>query len=100
MDVSWQMHMFVLVVLHLKWGYPLIIHLNGVFPHKPTIFGYPIYGNPHLIIDAKSVFECVAAADRKSTIDSMLIHALKLKEILSPRNSQLFAVDRYQRHVV
>ena len=32
-----------------KWGYPLIIHLNGVFPYKPTIFGYPIYGNPHMM---------------------------------------------------
>ena len=39
-----------------------------------------------LIIDAKSVFECVAAADTKSTTDKlMLCHALKLKEILSLR---------------
>ena len=39
-----------------------------------------------LIIDAKSVFECVASADTKSTTDKlMLIHALKFKEILSLR---------------
>ena len=22
--------------------------LDGIFPYKPTILGYPIYGNPHL----------------------------------------------------
>ena len=31
-----------------KWGYPQIIHFDGIFPYKPTILGYPIYGNPHV----------------------------------------------------
>ena len=25
----------------LKWGYPQIIHFNGMFHYKPTILGYP-----------------------------------------------------------
>ena len=33
MDVSWQMHMFVLVVLHLKWGYPQIIQFFSAMHH-------------------------------------------------------------------
>ena len=28
-----------------KWGYPQIIHFNGIFPYKPTILGTPIDGN-------------------------------------------------------
>ena len=32
-----------------KWGYPQIIHFNRNFPHKPSILGYPILGNPHLV---------------------------------------------------
>ena len=37
-----------------SWGFPeievppVIIHFNGIFPYKPSIWGYPIYGNPHL----------------------------------------------------
>ena len=27
-----------------KWGYPSIIHLNGIFPYKPFIWDTPIYG--------------------------------------------------------
>ena len=39
-----------------------------------------------IIIDARSVFECVKAADVKATTDKpMLIHALKLKEVLALR---------------
>ena len=30
----------------LKWGYPQIIHFNGMFPYKPTIFGYPHLWKP------------------------------------------------------
>lgn len=38
-----------------------------------------------IILDARSVFECVKAADVKTTTDRLrLIHALKLKEILAP----------------
>ena len=29
-----------------KWGYPQIIHFNGIFHDKPSISGYPIYGPP------------------------------------------------------
>ena len=29
-------------------GTPVIIHFNGMFPCKPTIWGALIYGNPHL----------------------------------------------------
>ena len=29
----------------LKW-YPQIIHLNGMFPYKPSILGYPHWWNP------------------------------------------------------
>ena len=31
-----------------KWGYPQIIHFNRVFHYKPSILGYPIFGNTHL----------------------------------------------------
>ena len=32
-----------------EMGYPQIIHLNGIFPYKSTIFGDPHdCGNPHL----------------------------------------------------
>ena len=30
----------------LKWGYPLVIHFNGIFCYKPSIFGYPHVWNP------------------------------------------------------
>ena len=30
----------------LKWGDLQIIHLIGIFHYKPSILGYPIYGNP------------------------------------------------------
>ena len=30
----------------LKWGYPQIIYLNGIFPSKPSIFGHPHLWNP------------------------------------------------------
>ena len=34
-----------------KWGYPWIIHSNGMFHYKPTILGYPHdYGNPHILV--------------------------------------------------
>ena len=48
-----------------------------------------------LILDAKSVYECVSAADTKTTTDKlMLIHALKLKELLALRiSSRLLWVD-------
>ena len=39
------------------WGFPeiglppVIIHFRlGIFPYKPSIWGYPIYGNPHIYI--------------------------------------------------
>ena len=32
----------------LKQGYPQIIHFNGIFYYKPSIWGYPICGNPHM----------------------------------------------------
>ena len=32
----------------LKWGYLQIIHLNGIFHYKPSIFGYPhLWKPPH-----------------------------------------------------
>ena len=31
-----------------KWGTPKIIHFSGISPYKPSILGYPIYGNPHM----------------------------------------------------
>ena len=34
-----------------KWGYPQIIHFNRVFPYKPSIWGSPICGNSHLLIN-------------------------------------------------
>ena len=30
----------------LKWGYPQIIHFNGIFPYIPTTFGYPHFWKP------------------------------------------------------
>ena len=34
---------------HVKWGYPYIIHFNGVFHCKPSSYGgTTIYGNPHM----------------------------------------------------
>ena len=46
-------------------------------------------------LDARSVYDCVAAADTKSTTDQMmLIHALKLKDCLALRLvSNLFWID-------
>ena len=33
----------------LKWGYPWIIHFNGNFHHKPSIFGVPpFHGNSQI----------------------------------------------------
>ena len=32
-----------------EWGYPQIIHFNGIFPYKPSIMESPIYGIPHVI---------------------------------------------------
>ena len=35
----------------LKWGCSQIIHFNGFFHYKPSIFGYPHdYGNPPLFL--------------------------------------------------
>ena len=34
----------------LKWGYPQIIHINGIFPYKPSSYwGTPILWNPPYI---------------------------------------------------
>ena len=30
----------------LKWGYPQIIHVNWIFPYKPSISGYPHIWKP------------------------------------------------------
>ena len=46
----------IILVLHhwcpnggfLKWGYPQIIHFNGIFHYKPTILGYLHLWNPHI----------------------------------------------------
>ena len=32
----------------LKWGYPQIIHFRRIFPYKPSIWGYPVYGHLHM----------------------------------------------------
>ena len=32
----------------LKWGYPEIIHFNGIFHYKPSILGYLHVWNPHM----------------------------------------------------
>ena len=32
-----------------KWGYYQIIHFNGIFLCKPSIWGYPILGPPHIL---------------------------------------------------
>ena len=32
----------------LKWGYPQIIHSNGIFHYKPSIWGYPHLWKPHI----------------------------------------------------
>ena len=32
----------------LKWWYPQIIRFNRVFHYKPSILGYPIFGNTHM----------------------------------------------------
>ena len=38
-----------LYVGFLKQDYPQIIHYyNGIFHYKPSIWGYPIDGNPHI----------------------------------------------------
>ena len=34
----------------LTWGYPQIIHFNGIFHYKPTILDNPHYGTPHLLL--------------------------------------------------
>ena len=31
-----------------KWGYPQIIHFNRVFHYRPSILGYPNFGNTHM----------------------------------------------------
>ena len=28
---------------------PVIIHFHGTFKYGPTIFGYPMYGNPQIV---------------------------------------------------
>ena len=33
----------------LKWGYPQIIHLNGMFHYKSSILGTLIYGNLRML---------------------------------------------------
>ena len=37
------------VLIFKKW-YPQIIHFNGIFPYKPSIFGYPHLWKPQYII--------------------------------------------------
>ena len=32
----------------LEVGYPKIIHFNGIVHYRPSIWGYPTYGNPHM----------------------------------------------------
>ena len=53
---AWSM--FQWVMLYLKFcryggfaeiGVPaVVIHFNGIFPYKPSMLGYPIYGKPHM----------------------------------------------------
>ena len=34
----------------LKWGYPQIIHLNGIFLYQPSSYWVPPFsGNPHIV---------------------------------------------------
>ena len=41
-------YLFVLYGGFLKWGYPQIIHFDRIVHYKPSIWGYLIYGNPHI----------------------------------------------------
>ena len=34
----------------LKWRSPQIIHVHLIFHYKPSIWGYPIYGNLHYLV--------------------------------------------------
>ena len=34
----------------LKWRYFQIIHFNGIFPYKPSIWGTPIDGHPNMVL--------------------------------------------------
>ena len=54
----------------LKWGYPQIIHLNGIFHYKPTVLGYPhlwktpyIYTHTYYGITYTSVFLTLGLAE-------------------------------------
>ena len=33
----------------LNWGYPQLIHFSRVFHSKPSIWGYPLPGNPRMM---------------------------------------------------
>ena len=37
----------------LKWWCPQIIHFNRVFHYKPSILGYPYFGNTHVLCNKK-----------------------------------------------
>ena len=39
-----------------KWGYPQIIHVNGIFPYEPTIWGYPHFWKPPYLWEFHSQF--------------------------------------------
>ena len=40
-----------------KWWYPQIIHFKRVFPYRPSILGYPYFGNTHMgIWDCLTVY--------------------------------------------
>ena len=52
--LSWsdphQVRFYLTYGSFLKWGYPHIIHLNGIFHCKPSIWGYPHLRKPPYIL--------------------------------------------------
>ena len=61
------LYLYVYIYIHiggfLKWGCPLIIHFNGMFHYKPSIFGYPHsikppYGVSHNILTLNFKVSC------------------------------------------
>ena len=57
----WKLHEFRTFLLHgcfRKWWYPQIIHFNRVFHYKPSILGYPYFGNTHMFSPKFIIVEC------------------------------------------
>ena len=67
--------------LFLKWGYPEIIHVNGIFYYKPSIVGYPLLGKPsYFNICLKPSAGALVGSGRCKTCESLRTSCMRQPE--------------------